>query len=1522
MGRKTRIRKIRPNQTERKKGSPVNRSPKMSVDVEEMLESSVISTNDGTIRTKNGIKVGDQIPQTPKRCRSLPTENAFKRPNNKLVSTLSPITRGRSKRRLADLRPQAEKLHVLLTRLNPLNKSVDVKNVIPTEESIEPGKVEPTIILESSQVQQPETTLVSKPASLRSIRRNKRYIQTSPETISYQATAPDAVTVVNIENKSDDGESKVNYKPLNSPDASSSEPSDAIISPKVAEERLKSPDRYQYLLKQLESTLSPKLTEPKKETNRPVSRYGRIQKQKENNDYIPMNVAKFITKFSPRTKPIKVEKVVELLSESEEFEITVLNFPPTSPQQFEGNSTSEVSNILLVTDSSDAANEMKQNMIATDLLPVHDDILVSHDSEIPEPATQQNENNSPVSVDTVCTEKIESELIPDPVEPPLIPDSVEPPLIPDPVEPHSIAAEYELSSLSECLEAPPSMEALDTIAELIPTGEILGIDQIKILDLDASFSSSINDTEIVVESENISPMKTMEKSPDADSANGSSIDHEVMVLGEEPIKGQLGWGALSNKVLHWPCMVCADPTDGKVIKFKNTAKKLKVIHVTFFADNGRRSWIPESLLLPFVSMEEYKILIDKQWRHLKRKISTVLKPNHPWMEAIKQANEMLQYSIESREQRFQALLELESNRPKQMRKRAKSSSAGFHSNSFGESFESTGGKRRRSPTPESPAYEPISATDLDPEFKRIKLEPDDPDLLRNTITRYFQSMTDGSDMMETASGTSSECDDISEMAGFDREAYNHLLNMSRIYVFEGQTEADIDKKLQKYVQKICSLRMQSAAGAKNARVSNRLRSQALRNSFLKFEMELGIGQIKKDPSPVGANAPTKVKKEPKTLEQLFIFTLEKNYLMKGVPKGFVCVVCYKPNDVSKCSKCYNFYHPGCVQIPPNAVSKPEKTVDSKAFVCPDCSTQKAPICFVCQDQEETIRDERKHRCTVTGCGKYYHFPCLRLFPQHKLTSTPNSSTLFCPYHTCHTCVSDDPRTNATTTKGQLMRCVKCPSSYHTDAKCIPAGSQLLTSVALICPKHSLEKCSLNVNWCFLCCKGGSLICCETCPTAFHLECLKFIPPEGKYICEECESGRMPLYNEVVWAKYSHFRFWPALIVPPPMVPEFMHRRPHEVWDICIKFFGSHDYGWINRRRIYLYQEGDSENVSERKQVGILVKYNEALREAKAVHGMLQAKKTDEDADQADSSFKPPMYVKIRSNRYVPPLKPPSVGKEAEEENVCECKPSDSDPCGPDSNCINRALLIECNPKVCPTRERCQNQCFEKKQYPALAAKRIPNKGWGLVAQEDIRVGRFVIEYVGEVVNNDELARRLQQKKEQKDENWYFLTVDSELTIDAGPRGNLARFINHSCEPNCETLLWNVGGAQSVGLFAIKDIKAGDELTFNYNFESTSDEKKICHCGASKCSGFIGKKYRPPVEEESTTAKSRGKAGKSKVKRRRHSAHPSVLSLKKRKISVSKEPQAVEIQSGTGLFEGDLTDGTDANSNQSAPVSSL
>lgn len=69
---------------------------------------------------------------------------------------------------------------------------------------------------------------------------------------------------------------------------------------------------------------------------------------------------------------------------------------------------------------------------------------------------------------------------------------------------------------------------------------------------------------------------------------------------------------------------------------------------------------------------------------------------------------------------------------------------------------------------------------------------------------------------------------------------------------------------------------------------------------------------------------------------------------------------------------------------------------------------------------------------------------------------------------------------------------------------------------------------------------------------------------------------------------------------------------------------------------------------------------------------------------------------------------------------CNCKASDENPCGVDSECINRMLLYECHPQVCPAGERCQNQCFTKRQYSQVEIFRTLSRGWGLRCGHDIK----------------------------------------------------------------------------------------------------------------------------------------------------------------------------------------------------------
>lgn len=503
----------------------------------------------------------------------------------------------------------------------------------------------------------------------------------------------------------------------------------------------------------------------------------------------------------------------------------------------------------------------------------------------------------------------------------------------------------------------------------------------------------------------------------------------------------------------------------------------------------------------------------------------------------------------------------------------------------------------------------------------------------------------------------------------------------------------------------------------------------------------------------------------------------------------------------------------------------DDTIDEHDVYCPDCWPGRRAVCFVCKQPA----DGTELRCTEKLCGRHYHEPCLKYWPQNKIASSDQTERqLLCPCHVCHICISDDPRSKHYHIPNRmLIRCVHCPATYHSDSGCVPAGSRMLTASQLICPRHRVEsRRPVNANWCFICAKGGKLICCETCPTAFHAECLRVALPD-RYICEECETGRMPLYGELVWAKIGSCRWWPAVTVPPMAVPETVLAVKHLPHDIAIRFFGSWDYSWISRGFVFLYQDGDSEcgdavlphNASMTGMIGDLSMassagsgqsgshrmervYQKALVQAKAWFERFRAVNAAHCDPVRERLLKPLPYIKCKTNRAIAPVRLRESGDDTRQ--VCECRETDEDPCG--ASCWNRVLQIECDASTCRAGVRCQNQRFEKRLYPSLAERRMEGKGWGLVTNEAIPAGTFIIEYVGELINRAEFERRISVKQERKEEHYYFLTLSRELLIDAGPRGNSSRFVNHSCEPNCETQVWQVRGNQRVGLFAVDDIE--------------------------------------------------------------------------------------------------------------------
>ncbi|XP_058220433.1 histone-lysine N-methyltransferase ATXR7 isoform X1 [Rhododendron vialii] len=143
----------------------------------------------------------------------------------------------------------------------------------------------------------------------------------------------------------------------------------------------------------------------------------------------------------------------------------------------------------------------------------------------------------------------------------------------------------------------------------------------------------------------------------------------------------------------------------------------------------------------------------------------------------------------------------------------------------------------------------------------------------------------------------------------------------------------------------------------------------------------------------------------------------------------------------------------------------------------------------------------------------------------------------------------------------------------------------------------------------------------------------------------------------------------------------------------------------------------------------------------------------------------------------------------------------------------------------------------KARKKRLRFQRSKIHDWGLVALEPIEAEDFVIEYVGELIRP-----RISDIRERYYEkigigSSYLFRLDDGYVVDATKRGGIARFINHSCEPNCYTKVISVESQKKIFIYAKRHIAAGEEITYNYKFPL--EEKKIpCNCGSRRCRGSL------------------------------------------------------------------------------------
>ena len=164
----------------------------------------------------------------------------------------------------------------------------------------------------------------------------------------------------------------------------------------------------------------------------------------------------------------------------------------------------------------------------------------------------------------------------------------------------------------------------------------------------------------------------------------------------------------------------------------------------------------------------------------------------------------------------------------------------------------------------------------------------------------------------------------------------------------------------------------------------------------------------------------------------------------------------------------------------------------------------------------------------------------------------------------------------------------------------------------------------------------------------------------------------------------------------------------------------------------------------------------------------------------------------------------------------------------------------------------------------VVARHSPIHGRGLFATRDIPAGTRLLEYVGERISKAESLRRCQAG------NVYIIALDDEWDLDGNVEPNPARFINHSCQPNCEAVLeeevtlamadtptpvaedFDCEGMTTeshIFIDAVRAISAGEEITFNYGYDLIDHREHPCRCGAANCVGYmVAEEFFPTLEK--------------------------------------------------------------------------
>jgi SET domain-containing protein len=161
--------------------------------------------------------------------------------------------------------------------------------------------------------------------------------------------------------------------------------------------------------------------------------------------------------------------------------------------------------------------------------------------------------------------------------------------------------------------------------------------------------------------------------------------------------------------------------------------------------------------------------------------------------------------------------------------------------------------------------------------------------------------------------------------------------------------------------------------------------------------------------------------------------------------------------------------------------------------------------------------------------------------------------------------------------------------------------------------------------------------------------------------------------------------------------------------------------------------------------------------------------------------------------------------------------------------------------------------------PLFEVRHSDIHGYGVFALRRIRKGTTILEYLGDRITHAQADARYEDK-DPRDNHTFLFTVDSKTVIDAGVNGNEARFVNHGCDPNCQSTTLK----KRIFIEAIRTIRPGEELAYDYQIQRDDDDPAdvdeifACRCGAANCRGSMLEAPKKPRNKKPVKKRQPGK----------------------------------------------------------------